>query len=64
MGADMDLYLLFARPVIKLYDFRYFGLVFHKYVLHVAQLAAPVNTLLVLYGIKVRYVGPYGWWRF
>ena len=59
----MDPYLLLTRPVIKLYDFRYFGLVLHEYVLHVAQLAAPVNTLLVLYGIKVRYVGPYGWWR-
>ena len=60
MGTIMDPYFLLTWPVIKLDSFKRLGLVLHKYVLHVAQLAAPVNTLLVLYGIKVRYVGPYG----
>ena len=58
--AVMDLYFLFTGPVIALYDFRQLGLLTHKDVLHVAQLTAPVNTFLVLHGIKVSYVGPYG----
>ena len=56
----MDLHLLLALPVITLYDFRQLGLFTHEHVLHVTKLAAPVNTFLVLHGIKVSYVGPYG----
>ena len=56
----MDPYFLLGRPVIQLYDFRYFGLVLHEHVLYVAQVAAPFDALLVLYGIKVSYVGTYG----
>ena len=59
----MDPHLLLTRPVIALYDFRQLGLLANKHVLYVTQLTALVNTLLVLYGIKVSYVGPYGWWR-
>ena len=60
MSTIMDHHFLLIRPVIRLYDFRRFGLVLHEHILHVTQLTAPVNTFLVLYGIKVRYVGPYG----
>ena len=60
MSAVMDLYLLLTRPVITPYDFRQLGLLTHECVLHVAQLAAPGYALLVLYGIKVNYVGAYG----
>ena len=63
MGTVMDPYFLLTRPVIKLYGFRRLGLVLDEHILHVAQFAAPVNTFLVLHGIKVSYVGPYGWWQ-
>ena len=61
MRAVMDPYFLLTRSVITLYDFRQLSFLSNKNVLHITQLAALVNTLLVLYGIKVRYVGPYGW---
>ena len=60
MRAVMDPYLLLTGSVFTLYDFRQLGLLARKDVLHVGQLAAPVNALLVLYGIKVSSVGPYG----
>ena len=60
MRAVMDPYLLLTGSVVTLYDFRQLGLLANKHVLYVTQLTALVNTLLVLYGIKVCYVGPYG----
>ena len=60
MRAVMHPHLPLTWPVIALYDFRQLSLLSYKYVLHVAQLAAPLDALLVLYGIKVSYVGPYG----
>ena len=60
MCAIMDVYFLFTWSVIASYDFRQLSFLANKYVLHVAQLAALVNTFLVLHGIKVSYVGPYG----
>ena len=63
MRAVMDFHFLLTGSVFTLYDFRQFGFFTNKYILHVTQLTALVNTLLVLYGIKVSYVGPYGGWR-
>ena len=60
MSTVMDPHFLLARPVIKLYDFRRLGLILHEHVLHVAQVTAPFDALLVLHGIKVSYVGTYG----
>ena len=60
MRTIMNLYLLLTRPVVALYDFRQFRLFSHKHVLYVAELAALVNTFLILFGIKVGYFGPYG----
>ena len=60
MGTVMDSYFLLTRPVIKLYCLTRFGLVLHEHVLHITEITAPFDALLVLYGIKVSYVGPYG----
>ena len=60
MRTVMDPHFLFARPVVERYGFRRLGLVLHKHVLHVTEFNAPFDALLVLYGIKVSYVGPYG----
>ena len=60
MRTVMYPHLLLAWPVVTLYDFRQLGFLSYEYVLHVTQLAAPVDALLVLHGIKVSYVGPYG----
>ena len=60
MRTVMDPYFLFARPVVERYGFRRLGLVLHEHVLYVTQVAAPFDALLVLYGIKVSYVGTYG----
>ena len=53
-------HFLLARPVVKLYGCRRLCLVLHEHVLHVTEITAPFDALLVLYGIKVSYVGPYG----
>ena len=60
MRTVMDPYFLLTRPVIKRYDFRRLGLVLHEHVLHVTEITAPFDALLVLFGIKVSYVGTYG----
>ena len=60
MRQVMDPHFFFTWSVIALYDFRQFCLLTNKYIPHNTQLTALVNTFLVLYGIKVRYVGPYG----
>ena len=56
----MDPHFFLTWPVIKRYDFRRLGLVLHEHVLHVTEITAPFDALLVLYGIKVSYVGTYG----
>ena len=60
MRAVMDSYFLLTRSVVERYDFRRLGLVLHEHVLYVTQITAPFDALLVLYGIKVSYVGTYG----
>ena len=60
MRAVMDPHFLLTGSVVTLNDFRQLGLLTNKRVLYITQLTALVNTLLVLYGIKVSYAGPYG----